>query len=113
AFLCVFLTAVKPGILALLPEIRSGLALCDALRSTNTGLPPALRRRCRSLRRAVTPFVMERKTDEIHRLRRRPHRAVARGPRKAPSVLSVPYGQRRDTTAPRGRHIPIHAPACA
>ena len=89
--------------------IRSGLALCDALRSTNTGLPPALRRRCRSLRRAVTPFVMERKTDEIHRLRRRPHRAVARGPRKAPSVLSRPYGHRRDITTPRGWHIPIHA----
>jgi hypothetical protein len=23
------------------------------------------------------------------------------------------YGQRRDTTAPRGWHIPIHARACA
>ena len=94
-------------------EIRSGLELCDVSRSTNTGLPPTLRHRCRSLRRAVTPFVMERKTDEIHRLRHKPHRAVARGPRKVPSVLSMPYGQRRDTTAPRGWHIPIHARACA
>ena len=94
-------------------EIRSGLELCDVSRSTNTGLPPALRHRCRSLRRAVTPFVMERKTDEIHRLRHRPHRGIARGPRKAPSVLSMRYEQRRDTTAPRGWRIPIHARACA
>jgi len=94
-------------------EIRSGLELCDVSRSTNTGLPPTLRHRCRSLRRVVRPFVMERKTDEIHRLRHKPHRAVARGPRKVPSVLSMPYGQRRDTTAPRGWHIPIHARACA
>jgi hypothetical protein len=95
------------------PRFRSGLELCDGSRSTNTKLPPALRRRCRSLRRATRPSAMERKTDEIHRLRHRPHRAVARGPRKAPSVLSMPYGQRRDTTAPRGSHIPIHARACA
>jgi hypothetical protein len=95
------------------PEIRSDLALCDVSRSTNTGLLPALRRRCRSLRRVARLFAMERKTDEIHRLRHRPHRAVARGPRKAPAVLSMPYGQRRDTTAPRGWHIPIHARACA
>jgi hypothetical protein len=94
-------------------EIRSGLELCDVSRSTNTGLPPTLRHRCRSLRRAMTPLVMERKTDEIHRLRHKPHRAVARGPRKVPSVLSMPYGQRRDTTAPRGWHIPIRARACA
>ena len=94
-------------------EIRTGLELCDVSRSTNTGLPPALRHRCRSLRRAMRPFVTERKTDEIHRLRHKPHRAVARGPRKVPSVLSMPYGQRRDTTAPRGWHIPIHARACA
>ena len=94
-------------------EIRSGLELCDVSRSTNTGLPPALRRRCRSLRRATRPSAMERKTDEIHRSRHKPHRAVARDPRKAPAVLSMPYGQRRDTTAPRGWHIPIHARACA
>ena len=94
-------------------EIRSGLELCDVSRSTNTGLPPALRRRCRSLRLATRPSAMERKTDEIHRLRHKPHRAVARGPRKVPSVLSMPYGQRRDTTAPRGWHIPIRARACA
>ena len=94
-------------------EIRSGLALSDVWRSTNTGLPPASRRRCRSLRRAVRLFVTERKTDEIHRLRHRPHRTAARGPRKAPAVLSMPYGQRRDTIAPRGWHIPIHARACA
>ena len=93
-------------------EIRSGLGLCDVSLSTNTGLPPTLRHRCRSLRRAVTPFVTERKTDEIRRLRHKPHRAVARAPRKVPSVLSTPYGQRRDTTAPRGWHIPIHARAC-
>ena len=93
--------------------IRSGLALCDVLRSTNTGLPPALRRRCRSLRRAVRPFVMVRKPDEIHRLQRRPRREAAPGPRKASDVPSMPYGQRRDTTGLRGQHIPIHAPACA
>ena len=94
-------------------EIRSRLELCDVSRSTNTGLLPALRRRCRSLRRATRPSAMERKTDEIHRSRHKPHRAVARDPRKAPAVLSMPYGQRRDTTAPRGWHIPIHARACA
>ncbi len=73
-------------------EIRSGLELCDVSRSTNTGSPQTLRHRCRSLRRAMTPFVMERKTDEIHRLRHKPRRAVARGPRKVLSVLSMPYG---------------------
>src|SRR5439155_25138430 len=72
-------------------EISSGLELCDVSRSTNTGLPPTLRHSCRPLRRAVTPFGMERKTDEIHRLRHKPDRAVARGPRKVPSVLSMPY----------------------
>jgi hypothetical protein len=113
SFLPVFCRAWGASDPCLRAGIRSGLALSDVWRSTNTGLPPASRRRCRSLHRAVRPFVKERKTDEIHRLRHRPHRAVARGPRKAPAVLSMPYGQRRDTTAPRGWHIPIHARACA
>ena len=94
-------------------EIRSGLELCDVSRSTNTGLPPALRRRCRSLRHAVRPFVMERKPDEIHQLPRRPRRAEAPGRRKAPCGFSAPYGQTRDTAARPEPHIPKHALACA
>src|SRR6267154_5695234 len=101
-----FLPRSDASDLAFGAEIRSGLALSDVWRSTNTGLPPAWRRRCRSLHRVVRLFATERKTDEIHRLRHRPHRAVARGPRKAPAVPSMRYGQRRDTIAPRGRHIP-------
>ena len=114
AFLPRFFSAVGcRRFLVWCPEIRSYLALCDVLRSTNTELPPALRRRCRSLRRVVRPFVMEQKLDEIHRLRRRPRREAAPGPRKTPCAPSMPYGQKRDRAARRGQHIPIHVPACA